>query len=288
MRKFSIVIIGLLVILLSGCSSEGTVYNFKIRKDSYLINDDKTVILEYKTDENGELVEIAMDRLLSVEDMFYYNTEIDYDFEVDGFSGDIYTEAGFLCTNYEDLLVPINIEIGNTRFKYDYVECEYVEVDRDNEEKSGSFVRRYAIDDTIDVSIDTIVSIVVFDEDSIERFIETQTIPHTMKKLGIYSIGFNLDRDGFSDGVVNYYRDISIYEQLLLKHQENEAAVNEVLGISENINLLEFDEFEELIPLIDDFVMRYGDEITAFDEMMAEIGVITEEVTGEENEEPEE
>lgn len=289
MRKFSVIVLLLVITLLSGCAEESTaVNNFKIRKDSYLINEDKTVIVEYKTDETGKLVELTMDRLLTVEDIFYYNTEIDYDYVLEGFTGDIFTEAGFLCTSHDELLVPINIEIGNTRFKYDYVECEYVEVDRDNEEKSGSFVRKYEIDDTIDVSRDTIVSIVVYDEDSIERFIEVQQVPHTMKKLGVYSIGFTLNRENFSDGVVNYYRDIAIYEQLLLKHQENEAATAEVMGISANINLLELDQIQEVVPLVDDFELLYADEYEAFEELVELIGVITEEeVTGEENE-PEE
>lgn len=288
MRKFSILLIAVLLLVLSGCGSDGIVNNFKKRKDSYYINDDKNVIVEYKTNEDGKLVELAMDRLLTIEDMIYYNTEIEYDYIISGFEGEIFTEAGFLCTEYDDLKVPINIEVGNKRFKYDYVDCEYIEVDRDNDEKVGSFVRTYAIDETIDVARDTIISIVVFDENSIERFVELQAIPHTMKKLGVYSIGFNLDRDEFSDEVVNYYRDIGIYEQLLLKHQLNEDAIDEVKGLDSNVNLLELDEVVEVVPLVDDFELRYIDEINAFEELVDEIGVITdEESAGAENEDTE-
>lgn len=283
MRKFSVAIIFIMLLLLSACASDESVNNFKIRKDSYLINDDKTVIVEYKTNEDGKLVELTFDRLLTIEDMFYYNTEIDYDVELEGYSGDIFTEAGFLCTTYQNLNVPTNIEVGNTRFKYNYVDCEYVEVDRDNDTKSGSFVRSYGLTDTIDVSRDTIISIVVFDENSIERFLEIREIPHTMKKLGVYSIGFSQNRTEISNGVSNYYRDMAIYEQLLLKKQDNELAVSEVMGISASINLLEFDESFDVTPLIEDFDSKYTDEILAFNELTSIIGVIIEEeITGEE------
>jgi hypothetical protein len=215
--------------------------------------------------------------------MIYYNSEIDYDYTVPGFTGDIFTEAGYLCTAYDDLMVPLNIEIGNTRFKYNYEDCEYVEVDRDNDEKSGSFVRTYEIDETIDVSRDTIISIVIFDEDSIERFIEVQNIPHTMKMLGVYSISFNLDRDDFRNDVINYYRDIAVYEQLMLKQQDNELAILEANGVSGNVNLLDLNALDEVTPLIVDFTVRYSDEIQAVEEMVEEISAITEEVTGTTN-----
>lgn len=285
MRKLRLFGIIGLILLITGCGAEADVNNFNKRKDSYIISEDKQIVVEYKTDEEGKLVELLIDRLLTIEEMVYYNTQIDYDYELAGFGGDIYTEAGFLCTDFEDLFVPINIEIGNTRFKYDVGDCEYVEVDRDNDEKVGSFVRSYELDETIDVSRDTIISVVVFDDDSIERFIEITEIPHTMKMLGVYSIGLNADRDGFSGDVFNYYKDMAVYEQLMLKHQVNEDAINEVLGISSEINLLEFDQFANLEPLIDGFETRYSLEIQAIEEMVEEVGVITEEVTGEENEE---
>jgi len=180
--------------------------------------------------------------------------------------------------------VPVNIEIGNVRFKYDYVGCEYVEVDRDNDEKLGNFVKSYSLDETIDVSRDTIISIVYFDEDSIERFIELQVIPHTVKMLGVYSIALNIDRDDYQSTSINedgsvrsYYRDMGIYEQLLLKHQENEAAMAEAQGISESINLLDFNNLGEVTPLIGEFMIRYSDEISAFDEVVELIGIVTDE-----------
>lgn len=284
MRKFSVVIVLVVSLLLSGCTSTETVYNFKIRKDNYIISEDKQVLIDYKTNENGELVELFIDRLLTIEDFIHYNASLDYEVEVEGYSGDVYTEAGFLCTTYDELYVPINIEVGNVRFKYNYADCEYVEVDRDNDEKTGRLVRRYGLAETIDVSRDTIVSIVVFNEDSIERFIEVVEIPTTVRTLGVFSVDLNLDRDGFVEGVNRYYRDIVIYEQLLLKYQENESAVSEINGISANINLLEIGDLTDIVPLIEDFTSVYSEEMQAFDELYDEIGVITEEeVTGDDN-----
>jgi len=287
MKKILFSLMLVMMIFLSACGSDKVVYNFKIRKDSYYIDQADNVIIEYKTNEDGKLVEIGIDRLLAVEDIIYYNSEIDYDMVVEGFTGDIFTEASFLCTGHDDLLVPINIEVGNVRFKYDYTECDYIEVDRDNDAKVGTYVRKYDLRDTIDVSRDTLISIVVFDADSIERFLEVQYLPHTMKMLGIYGIGFNLDRDDFSDGVVNYYRDITIYEQLLLKTQDNADAVSSVLGESDDINLLELDDIGESTTLVASFGEKYEIEITAVDELIEEISVIEVEETGSEAEETE-
>ena len=289
MRKLGLLgIMVFTVLLLGGCASEESAYVYETRKDNYIISDDKTVLIDYKTDEQGKLVELYIDRLLEVEDLLYYNTQIDYNYVLPGFTGEIFTEAGFECTDHNDLLVPINIEVGNIRYKYDYVDCAYNEVDRDNDEKTGRLARSYPLDGTIDVSRDTIVSIVVFDEDNIERFIEIQEIPTTVRTLGVYSIGVNLERDGFIDEVVNYYRDITIYEQLVLKHQESDPAVAEIMGISASVNLLEFDEFGDLKPLVESFETRYLSEIRAFEELYAEIGPVIEEELGEETEETEE
>lgn len=283
MRKLNLsIVIFVFVLLLSGCGSDGVVYNFKIRKDNYIISEDNQVIIDYKTDENGKLVEIYIDRLLTIEEMIYLNTEIEFDKVILGYENDIFTEAGFLCTQYEDLMVPVNMEVGNTKFKYDYAACEYIEVDRDNDKKTGSLARSYKLDETITVSGDIIVSIVIFDETSIERFIEIQKIPSTMRSLGVYGISFNLDREEFSSEVINYYSDIAIFEQLMLKQQSKDLALDEINGMSENINLMDFDQFAELTPLVEEFEIRYALEIQALTELVGEISAI-EEVTGEEN-----
>jgi hypothetical protein len=276
MKKIGLVILLGLVLVLSGCDSEAVVYNFQIRKDSYYISEDHTVIIDYKTNEDGKMVELFIDRLLTIEDFIYYNSQIDIE-EIEAEYGEVFTEAGFLCTDYEDLMVPINIEVGNTRFKYDYVDCEYTEVDRDNDEKTGSFVRRYLLDEPIDVSLDTIVSIVKYDPTSIERFVEVRDIPTTMKNLGVYSIGINVERDDFTTDMVNYYHDISIYEQIFLKTQSNDDAILEMIGFSADINLFDLDSITDLVPLVDNFDELYGSEITALEELEAEIGAITEE-----------
>ena len=263
-----------MIVLLSACGGDATIYNFKIRKDDYLVSEDGNIIVDYKTDEKGELVELNIDRLLRIEDMLYFNPLIDYEFELEGFSGDIFTQPGFLCTNYNEMVVPINIEIGSTRFMYDRNECEYQEVDRNNEFKSGSYSRKYRLDETIDVSKETIISIVVFDETSLEKFIDIFELPHTAKMLGVYSIHINYDLDGFDSRTSNYFNDIAFYEQLILKHQENEMAINEVIGFSMDINLLDFDQMAEVIPLIDDFEEDYDMEIKAVNELIVIISIV--------------
>ncbi len=263
-----------MIVLLSACGGDATIYNFKIRKDDYLVSEDGNIIVDYKTDEKGELVELNIDRLLRIEDMLYFNPLIDYEFELEGFSGDIFTQPGFLCTNYNEMVVPINIEIGSTRFMYDRNECEYQEVDRNNEFKSGSYSRKYRLDETIDVSKETIISIVVFDETSLEKFIDIFELPHTAKMLGVYSIHINYDLDGFDSRTTNYFNDIAFYEQLILKHQENEMAINEVIGFSMDINLLDFDQMAEVIPLIDDFEEDYDMEIKAVNELIVIISIV--------------
>ncbi len=277
-----------LVMLLSACDSSASIYNFKIRKDDYFISEDGMVIIDYKTDSNGELVELSIDRLLTIEDMIYYNPLIDFDYELEGFTGNIFTIAGFQCTNYNDMEVPINIEVGSARFKYNRNECEYQEVDRNNIFKSGSYSRKYELEGTIDVSKEVTISIVVYDPDSIEKFVDIIDIPHTVKTLGVYSILINSDLDGFDSRTTNYFNEIAVYEQLVLKHQENEMAINEVLGFSMDINLLDFDEMAEVIPIIEDFIDDYELEINAIDELEELIGVINEDEVVPDDEEDEE
>ena len=267
----------LLIILLSACDGSASIYNFKVRKDDYFISFDETVLIDYKTDANGELIKLNIDRLLTIEDMLVYNPLVDYDYVLDGFSGEIFTAPGFLCTDHNEMMVPINLEVGSTRFKYNRNACQYQEVDRNNEYKSGSYSRKYRLDETIDVSKEVVVGIVIYDETSLEKFIDIMELPHTVKLLGVYSIHLNSDLDGFDSRTTNYYHDIAIYEQLFLKHQENETAINEVLGFSMDINLLDFDQMAEITPLIEDFEEDYGNEITALNELEDLIGIVSTE-----------
>lgn len=284
MRKYTIILLFIVMVTLSGCgANEEDTNTFLIRKEYTFITEDDSVIVDFKTDENGELVELNIDRLLRIDEMIYYNTTIDYEFELEGFSGEIYTYSGSQCTDFDDLLVPVNIEVGNTRYLYNRTYCQYVEVDRDNEPKLGNLVRTFRLTDTIPVSKDVQVSVVVFDEESIERFVEVDELPHTMKMIGVYSIGLNYERDGFRTQVFNYNRDVRVFEQLILKNQDDETAINEANGLPTEINLLEFDLNDEYVPLIDDFAELYELEVRAIEELFLEIRVITEDVTGTDN-----
>ena len=286
MRKFSLILVVILVFGLSGCKKDESAYNFKSRKDDYFISSNERIIIEYKTDENGQMIELNIDRLLTIEEMIYYNTNIDYDFELEGFTEDIYENAGFLCTQYENFRVPSNIEIGNTKYKYNRTDCEYQEVDRDNVYKSGSYARKYNLEETIAVSKNIIISIVVYDVNSTEKFIEIQRLPHTAKLLGVYSIPINSDKDGFTSlGVFNYYNDMAIYEQLYLKHQLNETTVEEINGIPTDINLLDLNDIDSIQPLIENFYTMYLDENEAIIELESDIGLFVDETDGETSDE---
>jgi hypothetical protein len=282
MKKILLGLSLVLLVFLSACKTdEASIYNFKIRKDDYFISESGAVLVEYKTNEKGKLVSIYIDRLLSIEDMIYFNPLIDFDYVLEGFTGDIFTEAGYSCTKYDNFDVPINIEIGSTRFKYVRNDCEYQEVDRNNLIKSGSYARRYNLEDTLGFSSDVIISIVVYDINSIEKFVEIIDLPNSVKTIGVYSIGFNSNLDGFTSELVNYYKEIAIYEQLILKLQENELAIAEVSGFSEDVNILDLGSFEIPTPLIENFNTVYDEEIIAIDELEELIGVITEEVDSE-------
>ena len=265
-----------MVVLLCSCASSSTVYNFKVRKDDYFISEDNNVLVDYKTDANGELIRLNIDRLLTIEEMLVYNPLVDYDYVLDGFTGDIFTSPGFSCTNYNQMMVPINLEVGSTRFKYNRNDCEYQEVDRNDDYRSGSYSRKYGLEETIGVSKEVIVTIVIYDESSLEKFVEIMDLPHTVKLLGVYSVLLNDDLDGFDSRTTNYYHDMAIYEQLMLKYQENETTINEVLGYSMDINLLDFDQLAEVVPLIEDFEEDYSMEITAINELEDLIGVISD------------
>ena len=92
------------------------------------------------------------------------------------------------------------------------------------------------------------------------------------KNIGIYNMLINRDRDGFRFDLVNYYRDITIFEQLYLKNQELELTTLEVMGVSTDINLMDFNSLTEVVPLIINFEDIYELEIAAIEELQEEIG----------------
>ena len=283
MKKILFIISLAFIVFLSACKDEESIYNFKIRKDDFFVSTSGNVLVEYKTNEFGKLVKLNIDRLLTIEDMIYFNPLIDYNYTLEGFTGDIYVDSGYECTKYSNFDVPLNIEIGSTRFVYDRIDCEYQEVDRNNIVKIGDYAREYSLDETLGFNQDTVISIVVYDINSIEKFVEIMDLPNSVKTLGVYSIGFNDDLDGFTSELVNYFKEIAIYEQLFLKLQENELAVSEVIGITEDINILDLGSFEDVIPLIEDFTDVYEEEITALDEFEELLGIVNdEEVDSEE------
>ena len=62
MRKLRLFGIIGLILLITGCGAEADVNNFNKRKDSYIISEDKQIVVEYKTDEEGnEIVEETLD-----------------------------------------------------------------------------------------------------------------------------------------------------------------------------------------------------------------------------------
>jgi len=277
MKKMLFIVSLVLIVVLSACSDDTSIYNFKPRKDDILVSTNGTILVEYKTNEDGKLIKLHIDRLLSIEDMIYFNPLVDYDYELEGFTGDIYTIAGYSCTKYDNFKVPINIEIGSTRFKYNRIDCEYQQVDRNNLVNNGYYDVSYRLKDTIGVDQDTVISIVVYDENSLEKFINIVDLPNSVKTIGVYSIGFNSDLDDFTSDLDNYYKEIAIYEQLFLKLQGNDLTISEVSGFTEDINLLDIGNLGEITPLIADFVIAYEDEIKAMDELEDLIRIVNEE-----------
>ena len=247
MKKIFVIIGLFFVLTLSACGSDEEIYNFDARKDDYYVSEDNKILIEYKTNELGRLVEINIDRLLEIEEMIYFDPTIDYDVTVEGFTGDIFVAPHSTCVDFNDILVPINIEIGSTKFQFNRIDCEYQEVNRYNEIKVSSFALSYGLEDTINVSKDTIISIVVYDEFSIEKFREVKQLKHTNELIGVFNITFNLDRDNFVGYYSNYGSEMAIYEQLLVKNQDNEAAINDILGLGAEVNLLDFDELLESV-----------------------------------------
>ena len=296
MRKARILLILFMILVLTSCDSGGPVYNFNERKDSYLISEDKLVMVHYKTDNDGKLVELDIDRLLTIEEMLSLNPIIDNDYILEGFIGDIFIKPSNVCTDISnDVLVPVNLEVGNTRYKYDDDSCMYKTVDNHNEFKPG-YSDEYLLKDTIPVAAHVTISIIVYNPTELVNFVEIYELPNTFKRIGVNSILINRDRNEFVSNLVNYYRDMTVFEQLYLKHQEDTATLNEINGMATDINLMDLNSLTDINPLIEDFEDIYELEITAIEELQDEIGIAfeTEEetiddeevITSEETEEP--
>ncbi|MDC0559031.1 hypothetical protein OAO42_01320 [Candidatus Izimaplasma bacterium] len=289
MKKIRVIIILSFIVLLSACGSSATVNNFAPRKDDTYFSNDGYIKIEYKTDSDGKLIELNIDRLLTIEEMIHLSPNIDYDYELEGFTGAIFTTPRFSCTKYNGIKIPFNIEIGNTRYKYDDTRCQYRVVDNYNEFKSGFSANfTYDLDETIQESTNTKISIIVYNPLELVSFIEVIELQNSVEGLGVYSIIVNRAKNGFDTELVNYYRDMGIYEQLYLTHQENEAAMSEVKGESTDINLADITNLTESNPLVIDFEDIYEKEILAIEELQDEIGVnFTDEETEEEPSEDE-
>jgi len=273
MKKINIVLALLIVVLLSGCNKADETANFKTRKDDYFVSEDKSVLIHYKTNEFGELVEIDIDRLLEIEEIIYFDTTIDFNMVVEGYAGDLFMQPRSTCVDYNDILVPINIEVGSTRYKFDRTDCEYQEVNRYNEVKTGSYISKFGIEDTIDVSKSTKISIVYYDPDSFEKFIEVKSLINSRKSMGVFGIELNESREFLIDGDNNYYYDMNQFEQFLLGAQELEGAVSAILGVQDSVNIFDFDQLLEATEVIEDFEELYELEINAVQELFNDIGV---------------
>ena len=276
MRIYRIILVSVIIIFLSSCGATQAVYNFAPRQDSRLVSSDNLVVIDYKTNTDGLLVEFSIDKLLTIEEMMILNPIIDFEYELEGFTGDIFIEPNNTCTDISnDVLIPVNLEVGNTRYKYNDEDCEYQTVDNHNEFKPG-FSDEYLLTDTIPVASHVEISIIVYNPVELVNFIEIYNLPNTYKTLGVYNVLINRDRDGFEYDLVNYYSDISIFEQLYLKHQESELTLTEVMGMSTDINLMDLDSLTEITPLIDNFEAYYSLEIEAVLEFEGEVGTAFE------------
>ena len=276
MKIFKAFIVIITIFLLSSCGSNQALYNFAPRQDSTLISSDNLIVIDYKTNTDGKLVELNIDRLLTIEQMMILTPIVDFDYELEGFVGDIFIEPSNTCTDISnDVLIPINLEVGNTRYKYNDEYCMYQTVDNHNEFKPG-FSDEYLLTDTIPVASHVEISIIIYNPTELVSFIEIYNLPNTYKTIGIYNILINRDRDGFEDELVNYYNDITIFEQLYLKHQEAETTFAEISGISTDINLMDLGSLTEFTPLIYDFEAIYELEIEAISELENEVGVTFE------------
>lgn len=289
MKKYLLMLTVILITILSGCKQDDAeVYNYRPRQNNSYVSKDERILIDYKTDENGSIERINIDKLLTIEQMIVNNPNIDYDIQIEGFSGEIFTDAPPLCLLPSSVKVPVNIEVGSIRYKFKSSDCIYKEVGRDNEFKTTSFAKEYTVQDTIGEPTDTKVHIVAYVNNGIQLFTDVLYLPHTLKTLGVYGISMSVDSGLPLNSSIDYINDMKIYEQFLIIHQLNETAINELYGISEDINLLDLDNFE-ITPIVKlDFVDYYEDEINAMDELEKKIGLLNVEEVDETEGESEE
>lgn len=286
MRRYLIIITTVLIFLLSACGGNEVIYNFEARRDGTLISRDKQVLIEYTTDVNGRLISLNIDHLLTIEEMFLLHPMIDPTIEIDGFDGDVFIKPRNECTRISnDVFIPVNLEIGNTRYKYDDTRCQYRTVDINNNYRAG-FADEYYIFERIQEDRQTSISVILYLPDELVKFVELYTVPHTYELLGIYHLTIDDFRQDIVGGVRHYYNDTSVYEQLYLKHQENDATIAEINGISEQLNLLDLTDIMNIEPLIDDFETLYAMEIAAMEELQELIGINFQSDDGDAEEDP--
>jgi hypothetical protein len=267
MRKQYLIILLAITMMLGGCGIETDTVGFKERRENDYISESDRVLIHYKTNEIGQLVNISFDRLLTIEELLFIQSERLQSIE-QGLETDVLVDASSRCTDVFALEVPLNIKIGTTVLKYSTAQCGYVEVDRDNIEKSGSYIRRYDLDETIDVSTDTIISVVYFDETSVERFVVATNLYHTMKQLGIYASGYLYDEDMVKTEVIflnTYAQDMGYLEHFILFYQDQVVAIDRINGLSSDVYA------EATDPLIENFNIVYLEEILAVNELFLDI-----------------
>jgi hypothetical protein len=249
------------------------VYNFESRRTGTLFSDDGKALVEYRTDVDGKLVDLYIDHLVTVEEMILFNPNINFEYTIPGFDGEIFTKPSGRCTNISNTLkVPINLEIGNTRYKYDDSVCMYKTVDNNNNFRPG-FATEYYLTSYVREKRATDISIIVYQPDELVKFVEISRLPHTFKSLGIYTTKINLNSDNVEVGHANYYNDMCIYEQLYLKHQNNKDTIDQINGLSTSFNLLDLDHLSEIVPMIYNFEIKYDSEISALEKLQEEIGI---------------
>ena len=75
MRIYRIILVSVIIIFLSSCGATQAVYNFAPRQDSRLVSSDNLVVIDYKTNTDGLLVEFSIDKLLTIEEMMILNPD---------------------------------------------------------------------------------------------------------------------------------------------------------------------------------------------------------------------
>lgn len=257
---------------------------FEARRSGTFFSLDGSVLIEYETDLDGFLVHLDIDRLLTLEEMFLYHPAIDYDPVIEGFDGPVFTTPSAQCTAISnDLLIPINLEIGNARYRYDDSQCRYRSVDSNNQFRVGR-ATEYRLTEHVRERRSTAVSIIVYVPDALVPFVELAKIPHTAERMGIHHLGIGVNNEALAESWRNYYNDTSVYEQIYLTRQGHTETMAILNGVTDELNLLDLANFEEPVPLIDDFETLYQTEIQAMLELQADIGIAFDEPEDSEEE----